>query len=233
MERAGLLKDLAPHATLDQVAQQVVAANPFLRFSLARTPAERAELYRLRYEVCLERGWLRAQDCPSGLEHDDHDEEALHLVGRIGGELACTTRIVLAQADRLLPLQMVFGPDLFAGIAQRLVEADRTIVVPRLRDPEHRLIAVLVSQVWLEASTRGYTGITCILSAPMVRLYRHIGLSVTLLAPARQYYGERRYPTIFSQLASADQFLQRFGRPADDARAPRVTGALMDSTLAW
>jgi N-acyl-L-homoserine lactone synthetase len=215
VERAGLGTQEPPFS-LDHAARHVLAANPSVRFSCARTPAEREELYRLRYEVCRERGWLRAEECPSGLEQDGYDDGALHLVGRIGGQLACTTRLVLPRADRLLPLQMVFGHDLFSGMPQRLVEADRTVVVPPVRDPEHRLLAVLVARVWLEASTRGYTGIAAFLSAPMVRLYRHMGLVVTTLGPAHRYYGESRYPVVLLQLSSTDQIVHRFGRPPED-----------------
>ena len=53
--------------------------------------------YRMRYQVyCIERGLLRPQDYPDGLEYDEYDAFSLHVLAtHCSGEPAGTARLVM------------------------------------------------------------------------------------------------------------------------------------------
>lgn len=211
------LEQAAAPAALDiaaRVARRTVARAGFVRFTLARTPAERAAVHRLRYLTCIEQGWLRPEDCPDGLERDRYDEHALHLVGWVDDVLACTTRIVLPAPGRSLPLQDIC-PVLDLGPTDRLVEVDRTIVAPAFRSKEHHVFMALLGRVWLELTARGYDRVCCFLATGMVGLYRRLGFEVTLLGPACDYFGEARYPACLEVLASSAQLARIHLLPRD------------------
>jgi N-acyl-L-homoserine lactone synthetase len=67
----------------------------------------------------------------------------------------------------------------------------------------HRALAGLLGRSWQETRKRGYSQVCGNVSAAMVRLYRRLGISVTILAPAAPYAGEERLPIRFDLLASA------------------------------
>ena len=63
---------------------------------------------KLRYQVyCEECGFLRPEDFPDGLEHDEHDVNSAHFVALdLQQELAGYVRLVRADAVQTFPFQM-------------------------------------------------------------------------------------------------------------------------------
>ena len=63
---------------------------------------------KLRYQVyCEECGFLKLEDCPDGLEHDEHDVNSVHFVAlNLQQELAGYVRLVRADAVQTFPFQM-------------------------------------------------------------------------------------------------------------------------------
>ena len=75
-------------------------------------PGELKDLFSLRYSVfCLERGFLKAEDYPDGLEKDEFDAHSIQLAVRdTQGRLAGTARLV-RNSPLGLPLERHFKID--------------------------------------------------------------------------------------------------------------------------
>src|SRR5258707_11385790 len=78
LERAEIDSALA---SVDAFAAQRIALAAPIRFDVAQSPAELEAVYRLRYQVAIERGWATPADMPDGLERDAYDDRAVQIVG--------------------------------------------------------------------------------------------------------------------------------------------------------
>ncbi len=65
---------------LDALVARVLATYPY-SFTLVDDAGDRDLAYRIRYAAALDQGWIAAQDYPDGLERDQHDATALHVLG--------------------------------------------------------------------------------------------------------------------------------------------------------
>ena len=188
-----------PGAIADRVAEGVIAAVP-QRLGTASSEREREAVFRLRYRTVIEMGWATPDQLPDGVERDDDDEGGLQVVARDGNELVGTARVVLPRRGRRLPVEREFG----VAARPRDVEVGRTIVVPRLRgDSRHALLLALFAQCWLEMRSHGFTELLSAVPGRLVEVYRGLGFEVTELAPAREHWGEERFPVRFDVLGSA------------------------------
>jgi N-acyl-L-homoserine lactone synthetase len=186
---------------LDDVCNRLMMLCEPIRFDVARSPIEREAIYRLRYREVIERGWSQPEDFPDGLERDAYDERAVQVVGWDGETLVAAVRLVL-QADELLPTEAAF--DLVVEPRGKVADAGRTIVAPAYRDPQqHKVLLGLLGRTALETSANGFTHLCGSMSEPVQNLYRKIGIDVSILGPARQYWGEKRYPCRYDLLRSA------------------------------
>jgi N-acyl-L-homoserine lactone synthetase len=198
-------------ATLAQVSQTVIARAAPVCFSVARTDTQQEAVYRLRYNTVIERGWARPEDLPSGMEHDDYDAIALHVIGTEGEALAACARLVLPAEGRLLPTERAF--DLHVEPRGRVVDLGRQIVARPYTNNRHVIFAGLLAQCWLEAQARGYYYVCGDFTPAMIRLYRHLGLEVKALGPARHYWGEERLPILQDVLGAVDVLAARWLNP--------------------
>ena len=190
---------------LDALAAQLIACVLPIRLGEARTPSEREAVYRLRYRVALERGWLAPQDFPSGLEQDEDDDAAIQVAAWDGDTIIATSRLVLPRPGHLLPTERTFGLNFLAR--DRMVHMGRICAVPlRNRGREHLFQAVL-AQSWLEMRQRGFTEGCGTLTASMLRLWRKPGLKVEILGPAKSFWGELRYPVLVRPQDSVESLL--------------------------
>src|SRR5207237_9065840 len=108
----------------DMVARRILELAAPLRVDVARREADREAIYRLRFEVACEMGWIAAEEAPDGLEKDAYDHDAAHVGAWDGGLLVATQRIVFPAPGRRLPLERAFG--LEVEPRGQVVQADRT-----------------------------------------------------------------------------------------------------------
>ena len=99
LNRFYLLPDVpgedSPLARVDALAAR---QSPGLRrstFVWLRPSTERQAAYRLRYQAVIERGWLQPADLPEGREHDEYDDQAVHILAWDGETPVATCRLVL------------------------------------------------------------------------------------------------------------------------------------------
>ena len=183
--------DLA--ASLDRLAEQVLANLAPLSFDVARTAADVDAALRLRYECVIERGWARPEDFPDGRERDEYDADAIQLVCRDGVAIAGTLRLVLPEPDRPLPVERDF--DIRMDLPGQTADSGRLVVAPSHRGLEgHPVLAGLYSLCWLEARRLGYSRIVAAASAELVNLYESLGLRIRFLGPPKLCWGEERRP---------------------------------------
>lgn len=193
----------------DAVATLFIACAAPISFRLAQSPAELEAVYRLRYQVVVEQGWARPEDLPTGLEQDSYDQRGSYLIGLDGPHLVATTRLVFPDGGRLLPTEADFGvrvePE--GGV----VDGGRTIVSRAYSDRQHRIFMGLLGQNWFELKRRKFYYLCGAATGAMIRLCHSLGYQITVVGPARHYWGERRYPIRFDVLESIPTLWARWG----------------------
>ena len=209
--------------TIDAVAAQGLIIAAPIRFGVAQLAQERETTHRLRYEVSIERGYARPEDMPDGLERDEYDDHAVHIVGWHGDRLAATARLVFPQPGIRLPTEVAF--DLEMEPRGHVVDMGRVIVArdAARSEAQHRILAGLMAFCWIQVRARGFIQVcAAFASSASIRLYRHMGFQITRLAPPRPYWGEERYPVRFDVLESAPNLIERWmskGEPAGQGLA--------------
>jgi N-acyl-L-homoserine lactone synthetase len=196
---------------LDELSVSLVEKAKPIRFSVAQSRAEQEAAYRLRYQALIDRGAARPEDFPDGLEHDEHDNWAIQVLGWSEGTAMATGRLVTPSPSRLLPTEQSFG--LVIEPRGQVVDIGRFTVIREFAQKENRYFTGLLGFCWLEARMRGYIHV-CGTAAPgMLRHYRRIGFIVTELAPPHTYYGEDRYPCRYDVVGSAAVLVAKWGEP--------------------
>jgi N-acyl-L-homoserine lactone synthetase len=183
---------------IDSLAPALIRRAAPVRFALATTPAKREAVFRLRAATVVERGWAPAAAFPDGLERDRHDDSAMLIAGWDGDTIAAAARLVFPTEGIRLPTEEAF--DLVAEPAGRIVNLDRMVVARAWSDPGHRVFIGLAARCWLELRGHGYHLWIGTDTPAMLRLYRRIGWTVTVLGPSRQYWGVERLPCRFDPL---------------------------------
>ena len=195
-------------AIADAIAARFIALAAPVRFSVAQSPGEREAAYRLRYEVVIEQGWATPEKFRCGLEQDQFDAGAVHLLGRDGQKVVATSRLVFPTAGRLLPTEVEF--DLRVEPQGQVVDGGRAIVDRAYSDDRHRIFAGLLGYSWFEIQAQGFYYLCGAAVPAMIRLCRSLGYQISVLGPARQYWGEQRYPVRFDVPESVPLLYKRW-----------------------
>lgn len=192
---------------LDALARLLLARAAPVRVDRAASAAERDATYRLRFATVVDEGWATAADFPDGMEHDEFDERAVHVVGRGGDRLIAVARLVFPEPARPLPTEQEF--ELKLEPAGGVVDIGRAIVVKDHRSAEHTLFGALLARCWLEIRARGYQNLCGAASGPRLERYQQFGLPLHILGPSRRYWGEERYPVYLEGQEFADFVRER------------------------
>jgi hypothetical protein len=201
--------DVEALARLDAVAASLLSRLAPIRCAVAVSAAEREDVFRLRYRAVVDRGWLRQEDLPGGLEREDADERAVLVGAWDGRTLVAAARLIFPTAGERLPVETAFGVDL--STYGRAVQVDRVTVDRRARDRDSRLLIGVIARCWLEMRSRGFSLWAGIDSPGMLRLYRRLGFEMTIVGPSRRYWGEERFPVLFDPVAAAPRLVPRLG----------------------
>jgi predicted GNAT family N-acyltransferase len=179
---------------LDALAALLLVRAGPVRVDQAASDAEQEAVYRLRFATVVEEGWAAAADFPAGLERDEFDDRAVHIVGRQGDRLIATARLVFPEPGRQLPTEREF--ELAMQPVGGVVDIGRAIVVKDYRSAEHTLFGALLARCWLEIRACGYHHLCGAASGPRLQRYQQFGLPLRILGPSRRYWGEARYPVL-------------------------------------
>jgi N-acyl-L-homoserine lactone synthetase len=194
---------------VDQLSHGFIESIDALRFDIARDDSQREEVYRLRYQTVIERGWAQPGDMPDGMEHDHYDEKAIHIVGWDGNKLATTSRLVLPEDGLVLPTEEAFHIQIEPR--GQVTDMGRQIVAREYSSIKHKVFAALLAKTWLEIRVHGYSLVCGDFSPAMMRLYRIMGFDVKQLGPAQQFWGEERAPIMVDVAKSMLALVERWG----------------------
>jgi N-acyl-L-homoserine lactone synthetase len=172
-----------------------------LRFDEASSESERVEAFRLRYRAVVDTGMDSPDRFPDGIERDDHDADAVQVVGWDGDRAVATCRLVFARPDRLLPLETAFDLTLPSRVG--LVEWGRVATDPSRRGEGHRLVMGLAARGWLAMETWGATVAIGVTPQRLVSFLGALGFPLTVLGPSRVYWGEDRVPVLCEAATAA------------------------------
>jgi|SRR5688500_3021625 len=178
---------------LDALAGRILGAVAPLSFDIARSAVDVETVYRMRYECVIEMGWARPSDFPDGLEYDEYDDDAVHVVCRDADTIIGCLRLVFPVAGRDLPTERDFGIKIDPpGDA---LEGGRIVVPARHRAKRsHLVLAGLFARSWLIARERSFERTIATATPQLIELYRGLGARVTVIGPERPYWGEMRAP---------------------------------------
>jgi hypothetical protein len=184
--------------SLDLLVTRLLERSPF-EYRLAVDEAERELAFRLRGKVVVEQGWRAVGELPGGLERDEYDDRALHVVGWDGDLAMSTGRVVLPPG---LPTEEACG--IVVDPPGEVVDVGRMCVLPGHQGLEHASLIGLMCRLYLEMRAHGYAVACGMMSARARVLVRHLGLQIEALGAEREYWNERRMPVRFSLLSNAE-----------------------------
>ena len=172
------------------------------------------ECYRLRFDVyCLERGFMRREDYPSGLEIDEFDIHSLHFAAfNRAGDIVGAIRLVKPNPlgfpllqhcqlhDEVIPDEIVEISRLAVSKNyRRRVEDDiygitpEQILMPDPRPEERRrrpeIVLGLYKIIYQESKRRGISHWLAAMERSLVRLLWRYGFSFDAIGPEVDYYG--------------------------------------------
>jgi len=179
-------------ASLDPLVADIIRRCGY-RFTVASDDDARHAAYRLRYEAVVESGWARPSDLPEGVERDEYDERAIHILCWDDDTAVATGRLVLP--DERLPTEQVCGITIapHGGV----VDIGRMSVARSHQSHRHAVFMALLARLYVEVRAQGYDVACGLLSARARSMMRLLGLRVEVLGEDRSYWGELRAPIRF------------------------------------
>jgi N-acyl-L-homoserine lactone synthetase len=192
---------------LDDFTRQFIQMSPTVRFAVAQSPEEREAVYRARYTEVIQQGWAKPEEMPDGIERDEYDDQALHLVGWEDERMVIVGRLVFPSSDRPLPTETAYK--LRIEPFQQVVDTGRAILIQADRsDPQHKLFLGLMGFAWQEMLARSYYRICATMTGSMLRLYRLMGIHWQVLGDSRLVWGEQRYPCSYDLVKTVQSFMK-------------------------
>lgn len=192
----------------------IAAVTSELVVQIADTPALVRDAHRVRYQVyCLERGYEPGQD---GLEIDDYDANARHVVLRLSGcgTVIGTARLILPDAARpagSFPMQAVCAPERFAGLPfARTAEISRFAMSKDRRGLSAAATSMsrlaLVRGLVQLSQDQGTTHWCAVMERTLLRLLRASAIHFQDMGPVVEYHGLRQpafchLPTMLARMA--------------------------------
>lgn len=212
----------------DDLAASILESLAPLSFREAVDPQERQACFRLRYRAVQEFDARAAERLADGLEKDEFDPGAVQILGSAASGPIATCRLVLPEPGRRLPAEREFG--LRISVDREIVELGRLVVDPGYRGDGHSILMGLAARAWLSMRARGFSTALGATPRRLVHLLDALGFQVSMLGPARMYWGEMRYPFLCEGGSAAPEIARRWRAiggepPTDSPRSDAPSGA--------
>lgn len=204
---------------LDALVTRMLGRSPF-DYRVAADDAEREVAYRLRGGAVRDRGWCTAGDLPGGIERDEYDDRAVHVIGWDGDVAMSTGRVVLPPR---LPTEEACG--IVVEPRGGVVDVGRMCVAHSHQSLEHAALIGLMCRLYLAMREHGFRAACGMMSAPARSLMGLFGLQLEILGPERTYWNESRAPVRFSLMSATRLLAGAQGQPGDPQ--PARTSAVL------
>ena len=191
--------------TLDLLASRLVERALPIRFRLADSLSDLEQVFRLRYQVVVEKGWAKPENFPDGMEQDAYDERAVHILALDDGRLIGTSRLVLPQPGSRLPTEEAF--DLVFEPKGDVADIGRVCVAAGYRGHNYSIFSALLGRTWIEMRHRGCRRALAAVAPSTARMYRSWGLKLKVLGTPCTHWGKERYPALIPPVESAEAML--------------------------
>ena len=201
---------------LDALVTRMLSRSQF-DYRVAADENERAVAYRLRGNAVIDRGWRVADDLPGGMERDEYDDHAIHVIGWDRGVAMSTGRVVLPPR---LPTEKACG--FVVEPRGRVVDVGRMCVAGSHQSLEHGALMGLMCRLYLAMRESGFEVACGMMSIPARALMGLFGLQLEILGPERTYWNESRAPVRFS-LMSATRLVAGGHGQLSDSQAARTS----------
>ena len=210
---------------LDGLAERLLAESGY-RFTVADSEADRSTAFRIRATASIEAGWASPEAFPDGMDHDEFDAAAVHVLGWDGGDAVCTGRLVFP--PRPLPTEVTCG--LVVQPRGQVVDVGRMAVLRSHQTFGHGTFLVLLCRLYVEARTAGFEFACGVMAAPTRSLVERLGLQLEQLGPDRRHHGQLRAPVRFVLASNVRPLVDRWGGAAqggdDHGGGPSTSVAL-------
>jgi hypothetical protein len=183
---------------LDGLVARVLDTYPF-RFTVAESDDQRELAYALRCRAAIDAGWATADDFPDGMERDEFDADAVHVIGWDGDEPVSAGRLVVP--PHALPTERAAG--IVVEPPGRVVDVGRMVVSSDYQGFRHGAFIALLCRLYLEMRRGGYEVACGMMSTRARQLVTQLGLRLETLADEREYWGESRAPVRFALTVNA------------------------------
>ena len=171
------------------------------RFTVASNDATRELAYRLRYQAVIKQGWARERDLPDGLERDEYDNRAIHVL--------CWDDDIAVATGRLVPPGKQLPTELVCNITVepqgRVMDVGRMAVARSHQSHQHSVFLALLARLYLEVQQHGCDAGCGLVSARARSLMRLLGFELDVLGDERPHWGEMRAPVRFGVVAKTTQ----------------------------
>lgn len=199
--------DEAALARLDAICARLVERARPVTFRLVADAADFDAAARLRGHAVLDHGWLDEEQLIDGREVHADDARAAHLLAVQEGAVVGTARIVLPAEGHLMPMERMHDVRLPDGT----VELGRVVVMhPRPRE-QRTVTAGLLGWAWLETRRRGYVRVAGSVTPSVIRLYRRMGISSSVVGKPVFSQGEERVPVVIEPQQLIETLASRYG----------------------
>jgi hypothetical protein len=198
---------------LDALITRMLARSPF-DYRVAVADSEREIAYRLRASAVLDRGWCTASELPGGMERDEYDDRAIHVIGWDGDVAMSTGRVVLPPG---LPTEEACG--IVVEPRGGVVDVGRMCVAHSHQGLEHAAFIGLMCRLYLVMRERGYRFACGMMSPPARAMMGLFGLELEILGPERTYWNESRAPVRFSLMSATRLLAGSQDQPAEPPAA--------------
>jgi N-acyl-L-homoserine lactone synthetase len=160
-----------------------------LYFKAANTKSELQSCYRLRFQVyCKEKRWLSESDFPDGLEIDEYDSKAIHVIAMDEDfHLAGMMRILPAKDYRRLPYQDHPGMKGKKLEAPNVAELSRFIVTSTKN--RHLVVKGLLRKVYQTSRSLGIENWIFVLEPSLIRFLARTKFYVDPIGTPSKYFG--------------------------------------------
>jgi N-acyl-L-homoserine lactone synthetase len=161
---------------------------------------ELEKIFKLRYQVyCVEKGYLKSEDYPDGLEKDKFDEHSVHFVA-----LETTNTDRLIGCVRLILFNKYgFPAELHCTLFEKTSNPNKTIEISRLivdkdyRSSRHFILLGLCKEIYLYNKLNNITHCYAVVDRLLFELLQKLGLPFKQIGESALYMGET-IPTILS-----------------------------------